>query len=423
MATSANYRENNFEYPDLTPIDGTPTFNTLQQLIREIKANAMSVHSNLGGGSSGHLGLVINQLEYSSVTPIFFIRPLHPGRLNIPLNANRDMQEAYIRQHTEQLRIFHEVYGVERALIQQLTKAVQPCYLSALRNRTTGQFTGNLLEILTYLKELYGKITPGELGEMYNDTYNFVYNPSTPVEVIFNKVEDLLEYSQLAGNTYSPNQLIALGYNILNKSGKFRDGIKEWNRTLPRHKNWMAFKQHFRQAYEELKETGDLVMEQTDYHQANLVSEIMNQLDIKLQTLNENREETHREQVPTYISPYHASAMYQSRAPTEMTLQTMQSEETKKLLEKIEALSKQVSDLTSTAATNTGQAANTPRSAPTGPRPGQPRNPGNIERFPHYCWTHGRSTHRGQECRNRAPGHKSNATFENKMSGSNFGCL
>ena len=152
MATSANYRENNFEYPDLTPIDGTPTFNTLQQLIREIKANAMSVHSNLGGGASGHLGLVINQLEYSFISPIFFIRPNHPGRLNIPLNANRDMQEAYIRQHTELLRIFHKVYGVERALIQQLTKAVQPCYQSALRNRTTGQITGNLLEIITYLK-------------------------------------------------------------------------------------------------------------------------------------------------------------------------------------------------------------------------------------------------------------------------------
>ena len=181
------------------------------------------------------------------------------------------MQEAYIWQHTELLRIFHEVHGVKRALIQQLTKAVQLCYLSAMRNRTTGQFTGNLLTILTYLKQLYGRITPGELGEMYNETYNFVYNLSTPVDVIFNKVEDLLEYSQLAGNTFSPNQMIALGYNILNKTGKFKDGVKEWNRQFPRHKTWMTLKTHFRQAYDELKETGELMMNQTDYHQANLV--------------------------------------------------------------------------------------------------------------------------------------------------------
>ena len=45
---SANYKETHYEYPDLPKIVGCPTYDTLPVLKNEIKANALSVHSNLG---------------------------------------------------------------------------------------------------------------------------------------------------------------------------------------------------------------------------------------------------------------------------------------------------------------------------------------------------------------------------------------
>ena len=47
-----------FDYPDLTKIDGKPNIMTLLKLKNELKANAQSVPTVLGGGQHGHLGLV-----------------------------------------------------------------------------------------------------------------------------------------------------------------------------------------------------------------------------------------------------------------------------------------------------------------------------------------------------------------------------
>ena len=40
----------------------------------------------------------------------------------------------------------------------------------------------------------------------------------------------------------------------------------------------------------------------------------------------------------------------------------------------------------------------------------------------HYCWSHGKCGHRSDECRAKKPGHKDQATLQNKMGGSQRGC-
>ena len=47
------------------------------------------------------------------------------------------------------------------------------------------------------------------------------YDLVTPVENIFNKVEDLLEYGNMANCPYYRPQEILKAYNIINKTGKF----------------------------------------------------------------------------------------------------------------------------------------------------------------------------------------------------------
>ena len=59
MTSNINYKDTLFEQAKLTPFRGKPNFKTLNKLQNEIKANAKSVYSNFGGGSHGHLGLVL----------------------------------------------------------------------------------------------------------------------------------------------------------------------------------------------------------------------------------------------------------------------------------------------------------------------------------------------------------------------------
>ena len=75
MSTSStNYRENVFRHQDLTRIQGEPTFSSLRILARELKANAKSVFSNLGGAQHGHLGLVLTPAQYAVINATAFVR-------------------------------------------------------------------------------------------------------------------------------------------------------------------------------------------------------------------------------------------------------------------------------------------------------------------------------------------------------------
>ena len=40
-----------------------------------------------------------------------------------------------------------------------------------------------------------------------------------------------------------------------------------------------------------------------------------------------------------------------------------------------------------------------------------------------YCWTHGCCAHWSSNCENPKPGHKKEATFRNRLGGSNKNCL
>ena len=54
-----DFKNTYFDYPELSRIVGEPTLIALITLCNEIKANAQTVESKLGGGDHGHLGMVL----------------------------------------------------------------------------------------------------------------------------------------------------------------------------------------------------------------------------------------------------------------------------------------------------------------------------------------------------------------------------
>ena len=67
------------QFKEFTKVHGTPTYETLQKIKDQLKANAASVTSNLGGGANGHLGLVLTPAEYKNISDIPYQQPKHPG--------------------------------------------------------------------------------------------------------------------------------------------------------------------------------------------------------------------------------------------------------------------------------------------------------------------------------------------------------
>ena len=70
-------------------------------------------------------------------------------------------------------------------------------YITSTKNRVTGQFTGNTRQILSYLLTTYRKISPIQLNNFKKEVTNMHYEPVTPVDNIYNKVEYLLEHGNM----------------------------------------------------------------------------------------------------------------------------------------------------------------------------------------------------------------------------------
>ena len=146
MASSSSgggidYRSIYFAFPNLTLINGEPDADILIKLKNQLKANASSVPSNLGGG---HLGLVLSPQTYAMVSNLPFVQPAHPGPLAIPAGTTGAMATVLCEQHIENVRLFREVVGVEKALKQQILIAIEQEWLLAITDRNSQSLTGTV---------------------------------------------------------------------------------------------------------------------------------------------------------------------------------------------------------------------------------------------------------------------------------------
>lgn len=370
-----DYRATYFPYPDLTKIHGPPTARKLLTLHKELKANARSVFSILSDGQHGHLGLVLNPVEYALISAVPFIVPPHPGILNIPPAATASQAASTRDAHREALRIFLEGTTVKSQLVQQIVKAIDPVYLATLQDRITATINAPIWDILTHLWRSYGRITPQLLQEEEADIITTGYDARTPIDTLFNKLEDFNDLANIGGQPVSETQLVSKAYIIVLKTRKFNEATKEWNRLPPAQKTWTIFKTHFRQAHQELLElSGGTIAD--DFNSANLIQQIVDGVNSRLV----ESPQTDPDLPPELIGQANNLSDYGTKMLQMM--QMMQDMNTR--------LQSMETPRTNRPSSNTGK----------------------------YCWSHGGCNHYGRECNSKKTGHKDEATFSNLMGGS-----
>ena len=86
MLTSYSIKNiySHFEYKELQKIVREPTLDTILLLHRQVKQNAQSVRTTLGGGQLGFLALVIPEETYNAIpTSDPFLQPTDPGKFTL----------------------------------------------------------------------------------------------------------------------------------------------------------------------------------------------------------------------------------------------------------------------------------------------------------------------------------------------------
>ena len=238
----------------LTPLAGEPTYQTLKELKDQLKANAASIPTTLGGGHHGYLGLILSPAAYATISPTAFAEPAYPGQHpTIPAGTNAANTSAIIRRHTEDTRQWREFKNVSTALKNQLLSAVDDIYVRALRDRHVGYMNQTIRNILTHLFNNYGNITQLELED--NDTkMRTLWDPNSPFDCLVQQLEDGQDYADDGGQPYTTDQLLRIAYTLVFKTGLYFEDCKAWNAKPNNEKTWSNFKEHFQRAQRLLRD-------------------------------------------------------------------------------------------------------------------------------------------------------------------------
>ena len=453
-----SYRTSHFQYQNLDKIHGEPTLDSLLHLFRQLKINAQSVPTTLGGGQLGYLALVLSAADYAAIqNTIPFVRPVDPGVFQyVPTptvaaasapattpvttrttrsatsgtptaqrtpGSNTVTPTATITidiaqqkaQHEERKRQYHECQAVEQALRQQLVEAIEPEYLEALRDPITYMIQDPIPDIITFLQDTYGKITPQELADREDALRNFHYEPWKPVDLVFNKITQYKDLCELCHNQKTDTQLVQLAYLIFNKTRIYTDALKDWNRKPTADKTFANMKTHMRTTYQELKQVGALSIEESALNdRVNLVQELTRHQEDLVRDLKNDLTEHFKTNMVDAMMLMHQtpsgppSLASESDTNTELTDSVNSVSTSSTLATLVSSIKTLQNELNAMKQTNTLQ----DRSI----------NPRTGKQWKRYCWTCGCCPHSSKYCPVKAAGHQDDATFRNRKGGSNKNC-
>jgi len=389
-----------FQHQVLTRIHGTPVFETLQVLTTEIKANAASVPTTLGGGLYGHLGLVVSDKKYASLANSSpWVTPVNPGPYTPPATGTGPQIEAGKDGWRGAQEVFALCQATEKALIAQVVESIDSIYLRALLDRTTGKYAANLRDVLTHLYDTYGTITPHQVWAKETAIRNMVFDLSMPIDSVFNAIDDLADLAEHAHSAWSHQQMMDLAYMVLVQQPSLQYDLRLWTDTPTINRTWPTMLKHFRAAQKSLSShptAGNM------FHQANTVSTMA---DLVAQRLLDTMPTTPDAEPP--VETINAAITTALAARDAALLAQMQ-----------EMMTRMSTGTDNTNSRRRNQRNNRGRGAAGGTERPNDTTAVNKNRNSLYCWTHGACAHSSTECNNQLPGHATTATFHNMQGGS-----
>ena len=217
-------------HPVLTPIPSEPTNTKLQLFRQELYANARAVHSTRGGGTNGHLALLMTPEAYLARTGHVFVAPIHPGdspnhgpqpTASQITETNRQFA-ADLAEHTRYMTVAEEFKRL-------INNAVAPTYLRTLADDEFGYADVTCCAMLTHLQTTYGVITHDEL-EINRNLLSADWNPDNPMEDLWNRIHEVQRFAEAGNDPIPDTTAVRLTLPVLEKTGVFSLATEDWRK-------------------------------------------------------------------------------------------------------------------------------------------------------------------------------------------------
>ena len=213
-APSVNKLVESFENPSIPPINGDPTYTTLHAMHQHLKSNAVSVTTNLGCGTLGHLCLTLSSSVYATLSTARVVPPTNSGETPvIPAGANRPKAVSIRYANDAATLAFNTFNNAECALCQKLLDAIEDTFVRVKHKPHRGYSGFSTLDLLTQLYETYAVISNADW--LTNDKrFRKAYAPTVTIKVAWRQIDDAFAYSDDGSTTYSSKQVVDNAYQL-----------------------------------------------------------------------------------------------------------------------------------------------------------------------------------------------------------------
>jgi hypothetical protein len=158
----------------------------------------------LGGGTLGHLGLIISDASYAMMDPTTYACPTlwttphPPGRAPANTDGTAAQISAACHIWEEDVQTYRTCTSVQHTLKKQIINVFELMYLDILNDNMVGYANISAREMLDHLFETYGNITTVDL-EINFEHMRRALDPQQPVESLFKQIQDCADYSEAGG--------------------------------------------------------------------------------------------------------------------------------------------------------------------------------------------------------------------------------
>jgi hypothetical protein len=206
-----------FPNPVLPTVQGDPDYQTIHATRKFLQANSRAIDTHLGGGTLGHLGLIISDASYAMIAPTMaagptlWTRPQAPGRA--PANTDGTAAQISAARHIweEDVQTYRICTSVQQALKKKIISVFEPMYLDILNDNMVGYANISARDILDHLFETYGNITAVNL-EINFEHMRRAWDHQQPVESLIKHIQDCANYYEAGGFLIGHPQQINVGY-------------------------------------------------------------------------------------------------------------------------------------------------------------------------------------------------------------------
>jgi hypothetical protein len=380
-----------FPHPVLPTVQGEPDYQTIHATRKFLQSNSRAIDTHLGGGTLGHLGLIISDASYAMIAPTtaaaptLWATPQAPGRA--PANTDGTSAQISAARHIweEDVQTYQTCTSVQQALKKQIISVFEQMYLDILNDNMVGYANISARDMLDHLFEADDNITAVDL-EINFEHMRRAWDPQQPVESLFKQIQDCADYSEAGGVLIGHPQQINIGYAKIFATGHFMSACRRWNEKHAIEKTWTQFKSHFAAAHRQHKQMQGESAATAGYHSANAASS-----------------HTEDQMAESTIG---ALANLATATAADRGVVAALTQANARLVKQLEDNSNELQELKALIKKE--------RSEKRGQRSLNP-SPSN------YCWTHGYkvgSTHTSLTCKLPKPGHKKEATRADNMGGS-----